>query len=199
MHQDGLALAQAGALVQGELGGEVVHRQRGTLVEGERVREPEHRVGAEHRELRRPAVRRDRRDPVAGRQPGALGCGDDHAGDVDPEGERRLRLELVLAPAQQQVGERHPDAVHLDQHLALTGLRVGDLAHLEVLGSGGLDDLHGSHAAKPIPHRSGPPLRRATVFVHDVLQADSTISLQNVVNAQPGRTIRAISKCIGSV
>ena len=55
------------------------------------------------------------RSPAAKPEPsGALA---DDAGEVDAEDERGLRLELVLALAQQQVGEGDPDGVDVDEDL----------------------------------------------------------------------------------
>ena len=74
---------------------------------------------------------------------------EDDAGEVDAEGEGRLGLELVLPAAEQQVGEGDTGAVHLDQHVVRAGDRLGDLADLDVGGTGEGDDLGCAHGGQP--------------------------------------------------
>ena len=92
--------------------------------------------------LARAAVRQDPGDPLP-----RLEARSAHhrAGHVDPEGEGRLGTELVEALAQQQVRERDPDRVDVDQHLVLAGHGFVDLADDDVGRTGGRDDLGGAH------------------------------------------------------
>ena len=89
--------------------------------------------------------------PLPGLEAGAA---DHRAGYVDTEGERRLGPHLVLALAQQQVRERDPHGVHVDQHLVLAGHGFVDIADDDVGRTGGRDDLGGAHV--PIMPRSLP-------------------------------------------
>ena len=148
VHEDGLALPDLAALDEGELGGEVVHRHRGACVEGQLLgqREDRHRRGGD--QLCRAAVRQHAGDPLP--DVVAVGTGDDGAGEVDPEGERRLRLELVLTLAQQEVGERDAHAVHLDQDLVGPGSGLVDVDDPHPVGAGGRDDLYGAHVREHV-------------------------------------------------
>ena len=108
---------QVPALGQRELGGEVVHRDRRALLEGERVGQREDAVRTEADDVGGAAVAQAGCDPVTLGEPGALRRGTYDAREVDPERERELGLELVLALAEQQVGEADPDRVDIDKHL----------------------------------------------------------------------------------
>ena len=63
--EHGLALAQVAALGQGEVRGQVVHRQRGALVEGQPVGQRERRVGGAGDQVGRVAVAGDAGHPLA--------------------------------------------------------------------------------------------------------------------------------------
>ena len=92
------------------------------------------------------AVRQHAGHPRTRLDPGdPLGRGDDGAGEVDAEGERRLGPHLVPPLAEQQVGERDPDGVHVDQHVTRPGLGLRDVDQPDAGGTAGLDHLHGSH------------------------------------------------------
>ena len=113
---------------------------------------------------------------------------EDHAGEVDAEREGRLGLELVLPTAQQEVGERDADAVHLDQHVV--GGRDGrvDLAHLDVGGTGERDDLDCAH---------GSTLATRTPLVEEVSSGARHETGRGA--RQPTALTSLSSKCIGSV
>ena len=68
--------------------------------------------------------------------------------EVDPELERRLRHELVLPAAQQQVRPADPQRVHLDQHLRLGRARLVGLHHLDAGGTAASNHLDASHARR---------------------------------------------------
>ena len=125
--------------------------------------------------LRGVAVRPRPRDPLARLEARA---GDHGAGEVDAEREWRLRLDLVLTAGQQQIRERDADRVHVDQDVVRPGRRVGRLAHLEVLGTGEVDDLYGEHGRRGYRHRrnpsagaepsAGPPFGRRLFLVFEI-------------------------------
>jgi len=145
--QDRLTLPDAPALGEGEVGGEVVHRQCRALVVRQGVGQCEgedRRIGDL---LGGAAVQVDARDPLADLEGARLRRArvEDDAGEVDAEGEGRLGLELVFPTTQQQVGEGDAGAVHLDQHVVRAGDGLGDLTDLDVGGTGERDDLGCAH------------------------------------------------------
>ncbi len=83
-------------------------------------------------------MREEGGDPQAGPER-AAGHG---AGAVRAEGERDLGAQLVLPAAQQQVGERDADRVHVEEHLARRSLRLRDLLHTNAVGTGRGDHLY---------------------------------------------------------
>ena len=153
--QHRLAGPQPAALDQRELGGQVVHRQRRALVvrQGVGQRERERSAGTATRSAAPPCG-----STPATRSPGGEAGASESTrrrpGEVDAEGERRLRLELVLALAEQQVREGDADPVHLDQHVVRSGGRLRHLGDLDPAGTGGTDDLDGSHGGT-LPIRGG--------------------------------------------
>ena len=50
--------------------------------------------------------------------------------------------------------------MHLDEDVVRAGRRLGDVAHLEVLGTGGVDDLDGAHGRRGYRHRGQEPFGR---------------------------------------
>lgn len=84
--------------------------------------------------------------PVSGLE-AAAGAGlSDHARHVDTQRERQLRTEVVIALAEQQVGEGHADRVDLDQDVGgrVVQRRVGnfrDSHRRRTVGTGDPDGL----------------------------------------------------------
>ncbi len=77
------------------------------------------------------AVRQHGGDPVAGVETGAVRGLAHHPGEVDAELEGEVGLDLVLAPAQQQVGPADAQRMHLDQHLSVAAVWLVGLHHLD--------------------------------------------------------------------
>ncbi len=114
-----LALAQAPAQDEREVGGVVVEDQTRPLREVELrwKREREKRGG--DRRLGEAPERTERRHAVTDRD-GLIGCPPTHAAhdpsDLAAGHERERRFDLVLAPRLQQLREGHAGAVHVDEH-----------------------------------------------------------------------------------
>ncbi len=128
----------------------------------------------------------------ATRWPTANGAGpDDHlARDVDAEGERRLRPELVEPLAEQQVGEGDADAVHPDQHVVGPRDRVVDVADLHArraAGRGHLDRAHGARLLVRTTRSGGSTAQPTVVAIHLAPGARLPLRAVQRVTAEAGK------------
>jgi hypothetical protein len=167
VHEHRLALPDGRARLERELGGQVVQRQRRRLLEADGVRQREDAVGGHRDQVRPAAVRKAAGDPVTDSEIRPLRHRGHRAGQVHAELEGQLGLELVLTPAQQQVGPGDPDRAHLDEDLALPGGRLVDLHHLDSGRTIEPDDLHRTHGAL---------LRRGEVGGHRLCARSSAVT-----------------------
>ena len=136
VHEHGLAVAQPAALAQGEVAGEVVHRQRRALLEGRGVGQREDHRGVHLDDLGEPAEEGERRHPVALGEAAPGRCRAHQAGHLGPRHEGQVGRDLVLPAGQQDVGEADARRRDLDDHPG-TG------------GFGELDHLHGIRSVEP--------------------------------------------------
>ena len=149
--EHGLALLEATAGLQREVGGVVVEDERRALREVELVGQLEAEECRRHRDLRPAAEHAERGDAVAGLDLCALRRLADHPADLAARRERKLGLDLVLAAGLEQLGERHAGGVDVDDHAlaggrGVVGLGLGDVDQLQRrFGAGELDDLDGLH------------------------------------------------------
>jgi hypothetical protein len=185
------------------VGSQVVQRQGGALLERQAVRQREHRHGRDGGPLARSPVRQHADDslPQLEARPAQ-----DRAGHIHPEGEGRLGLQLVLPLAQQQVRERDPHGVHVDQHVVLAGDRFVDLADHDVGGTGGRDDLGSAHASimlrSVVEVRGAPATSLETSECTEWFRGSGLAALTPQPPTQrpyPGLTMALASKCMGSV
>jgi hypothetical protein len=109
---------------------EVVQRQRRAHLEGHVAGQREDHVGIGGHHLGEATQPGQRGHPVARRQPRPLGCRADHAGDLAAGDERGRRLDLVLAAAEQRVGEGDARRDHVHDHPAVAG-GLRDVADLD--------------------------------------------------------------------
>jgi hypothetical protein len=109
-------MRQAATQQQREVGGVVVEDQRRSLREVELGREREREVLGRNGGLGEAAERAERSHPVARLDRRALGGTEHHAADLAAGYERQRRFHLVLTACLQQLRERHPRGVHLDEH-----------------------------------------------------------------------------------
>lgn len=144
VHQHGLAGAVAGALVEGEVHGEVVHQEARPGSQRHRIGQREHRVRLHRDGLLPRSVRREDGHPLPGPDAAVLGCATDHARALDAEHERQFADDLVAAGGLQQVRERHSGGVQIHDH---EGGSVGfvDLGELDSGGAGSGGQLLGIH------------------------------------------------------
>ena len=122
-----------------------------------RKREREER--RRHRGLGEAAERTERRHAIADleiRSPAAPG-GDAayDAGDLAAGHERQRRFDLIFAASLQQLGERDPRGVHLDDDAPVRTQHMGGLGLWQVdqlecaVGAGEVDDLDSFHGENP--------------------------------------------------
>jgi hypothetical protein len=137
-HHDGLPFGELRRRPEQVPRGQSLHEQsqRGPFVEAVRNRVDGGLV--RHRVLGVATHRHHRDDPAA-----VIG----RSRHLAAEHERRLELGQVGVLALVRVREVHPRARHLDQHLAVARLRLGQVDDLEHLRPPEFLDLHGSHAA----------------------------------------------------
>jgi hypothetical protein len=117
------------------IGGGVVHRHRGALLEAEPVRQRQDLVGRHGHHLRLPAEPHPRDHPVPdcrGLDPVADRL--DLAGDLVPEHAGRLRRVRIEPDTGQGVGEVDAGRLDGDPHLAGANRRIRPLLDLQYLG-----------------------------------------------------------------
>ena len=124
MDQHRLALAQPSAQDQREVGRVVVEDQACALREVELRGQRERQERGRHRGLGEPAERAESRHPVAGLHGRAGGRAANDTRDLTAGNEWQRRFDLILAAGLQQLGERDPGAVHVDQDAARPGLSM---------------------------------------------------------------------------
>ena len=125
VHEHGLALLEAAAQHEREVGRVVVEDQPGALGEVQRVGQREGQEVGRDGDLGEAAEHAERRHPVAGLHAGALGRAAHDAGDLAARDERQRRLDLVLAARLQDLGERHAGRADVDDDAFGVGHRVG--------------------------------------------------------------------------
>ena len=144
-HTAHFALARRAACER-EVGGVVVHAVAGALAEVERVGQLEGGHRRHESDLgERPAERRQRRHAVAGGEARARWRLAYDARQLAAEDERRVELHLVLAARLQQLGERDPGRLDVDEQVLAVGDGLVDLDDLQRRGPGQLADLDGPH------------------------------------------------------
>ena len=135
VHQQRLAGAQPGAVVQREVRGVIRDRHRRRLGEGHLRGQREHVRGLDDGVFREATAARDRHHPIAGLAAAhAVADRIDRAGDFGAGDERKGRLDLVLALHLQDVEEIERGRVVANPHLAGPGCRRVDLVQHHRLG-----------------------------------------------------------------
>ena len=157
MDQDPLALLEPSHHDQTRLGGRVVDRERGALLEGKLLGQLVDHVLAhcdqlglavEARAREHPITRLDRLDPVSHRLDFARHLVADHA--------RHLRRVRVQPGSGKRVGKVDPRRLDRDTNLTRSHRRVGPLLDLEDLGPPVLGDHHRPHRARTLCESKTP-------------------------------------------
>ena len=119
------------------------------------VGQREHQLGRGGDGRGEPAEHRHRGHPVAGGEAGAVRGLAHRARDLAAEQEGQVGLHLVLAAAEQQVGEDDAGRLHVDEHLAVADRGLVDLGDLDRVRPVEPDDLYRAH--RDLPFRPTGP------------------------------------------